>query len=98
MDSVAFFNHKGGVGKTTLVYNVGLALAQQGKRVLFVDADAQANLTSAALDYNKLEYAFTSGQTIAGSLSPLLLAPGTSDPSTPSASETTRGCCPATFG
>jgi chromosome partitioning protein len=83
MDSVAFFNHKGGVGKTTLVYNVGLALAQQGRRVLFVDADAQANLTSAALDYAQLEKAFGSQQTIAGSLRPLIDGTGDFKPVAP---------------
>lgn len=41
------FNHKGGVGKTTLVHNVGVAMAQSGKNVLFVDADPQMNLTAA---------------------------------------------------
>jgi cellulose biosynthesis protein BcsQ len=69
---VAFFNHKGGVGKTTLVYNIGLALAEQGKRVLFVDADAQANLTSAALALEKIESLFDKDETIHGCLSPVI--------------------------
>jgi chromosome partitioning protein len=69
---VAFFNHKGGVGKTTLVYNIGLALAEQGKRVLFVDADAQANLTSAALPLEKIESLYGKDETIHGCLSPII--------------------------
>src|ERR1700683_1962016 len=43
---IALFNHKGGVGKTTLTVNVAAALAALGKRVLLVDADPQCNLTS----------------------------------------------------
>jgi cellulose biosynthesis protein BcsQ len=43
---LALFNHKGGVGKTTLTVNVAFALAALGKRVLLVDSDPQCNLTS----------------------------------------------------
>lgn len=47
---ITIFNHKGGVGKTTLTVNIGAALAQLGKRVLLVDSDPQCNLTSHLLD------------------------------------------------
>ena len=50
MRKVVFFNHKGGVGKTTLSVNIGFALAKSGKRVLLVDADPQASLTSYLMD------------------------------------------------
>jgi cellulose biosynthesis protein BcsQ len=43
---IALFNHKGGVGKTTLTVNIAAALGSMGKRVLLVDADPQCNLTS----------------------------------------------------
>jgi cellulose biosynthesis protein BcsQ len=43
---LAIFNHKGGVGKTTLTMNVGATLAALGRRVLLVDSDPQCNLTS----------------------------------------------------
>ena len=37
---------EGGVGKTTTTFNLGVALAKQGKRVLVVDVDPQSNLTT----------------------------------------------------
>ena len=43
---ISFLNEKGGVGKTSLCYNVGYYIASQGKRVLFIDFDGQrANLS-----------------------------------------------------
>lgn len=45
MHKIAFLNQKGGVGKTTSVFNIGAGLARLGKTVLLVDCDAQANLS-----------------------------------------------------
>lgn len=43
---IVLFNHKGGVGKTTLTVNIAYALSTMGKRVLLVDSDPQCNMTS----------------------------------------------------
>ncbi len=43
---MAVYNHKGGVGKTTLTVNIAAALANKGKQVLLIDSDPQCNLTS----------------------------------------------------
>ncbi len=52
---IAFFNNKGGVGKTSLVYHLAWMYQTLGLRVIAADLDPQANLTAAFLDEARLE-------------------------------------------
>lgn len=76
--TLTFFNNKGGVGKTSLVYHLAWMLSDLGYRVLACDLDPQANLTAAFLDEERLEglwaeesSASASGSTIMHCLHPL---------------------------
>ena len=55
MKTVAFFNNKGGVGKTTLVYHLAWMYQELGVGVVALDLDPQANLTTAFLSEERLE-------------------------------------------
>jgi len=52
---LTFFNNKGGVGKTSLVYHLAWMFSELGHTVVAVDLDAQANLTAAYFDEDELE-------------------------------------------
>ncbi len=52
---LTFFNNKGGVGKTSLVFHLAWMFAEMDMRVVAIDLDPQANLTSAFLDEDTLE-------------------------------------------
>jgi cellulose biosynthesis protein BcsQ len=52
---LTFFNNKGGVGKTSLVYHLSWMFSELGKRIVAIDLDPQANLTSAFLPDEQLE-------------------------------------------
>jgi cellulose biosynthesis protein BcsQ len=76
---IAFFNNKGGMGKTSLVYHLSWMYADLGLRVLASDLDPQANLIASFLDEEKLEEFWPDGdhsKTIYGSLEPLLRGVG----------------------
>jgi chromosome partitioning protein len=86
MKTVAFFNNKGGVGKTSLVYHLAWMFADLGKRVIVADLDPQSNLTSALLPENRLEALWNGdGKTIYGAIKPL--ADGTGDINQPHVEE-----------
>ncbi|MDD4916063.1 MAG: AAA family ATPase [Methylococcales bacterium] len=52
---LTFFNNKGGVGKTSLIYHLAWMFASLRKRVVVVDLDPQANMTAAFLDEERIE-------------------------------------------
>ncbi|UEA84212.1 AAA family ATPase [Tsukamurella paurometabola] len=76
MKIVSFFNHKGGVGKTTLIFNIGIALARAGRSILFVDADPQANLTSLALPAERYQTVLDEKRDIYHALLPVIKTTG----------------------
>ncbi len=74
---LTFFNNKGGVGKTSLVYHLAWMLSQTGQRVLACDLDPQANLSAGFLDEQRLEMLWDGepgkrGKTIFECVKPLL--------------------------
>lgn len=76
---IAFFNNKGGVGKTAMVYHLSWMFADMGLRVIAGDLDPQSNLTSAFLDEERLEQVFPANDhalTLYGALHPLKAGTG----------------------
>lgn len=67
---IAFFNHKGGVSKTTTVFNVGWMLASKGKKVIMVDADSQCNLTGMVMGFKGLDELDENKNNIKSNLAP----------------------------
>lgn len=76
---LAFFNNKGGVGKTTIVYHLAWMYADLGLRVVAVDLDPQANLTAAFLSDERMTELWPQGDhpsTIYGAVQPLIRGVG----------------------
>ncbi|MGH8549910.1 MAG: ParA family protein, partial [Methylococcales bacterium] len=80
MKIVAFFNNKGGVGKTSLVYHLAWMYADNGIKVVAADLDPQANLTSMFLNEDRLEELWPDDDhhpdTIYGTIRPILRGVG----------------------
>ncbi len=74
MYKIAFFNNKGGVGKTTMVYHMAHMFAELGHRVLAADLDPQSNLTSMFLPMERIAESLeeNSGLTIMDAITPLV--------------------------
>lgn len=76
MKTIAFFNNKGGVGKTSLVYHLAWLYAELGHRVVAADFDPQANLTTMFLPEDELEKLWSDDSpaipTIFGIINPFL--------------------------
>lgn len=84
MKTIAFFNNKGGVGKTSLAYHLSWMFAELGLPVVAADLDPQANLTSMFVDDDRLEALWPEGahtKTVFGAIQPLL--EGTGDIASP---------------
>ena len=80
MKTIAFFNNKGGVGKTTLVYHLAWMYAELGFSVVAADLDPQANLSAVFLREDRLEGCglTRSSRQHSGAVSPILRGPATS--------------------
>lgn len=75
MKTIAFFNNKGGVGKTTLVYHLAWMYAELGFSVVAADLDPQANLSAVFLREDRLEELWPDDghpDSIMGAVSPIL--------------------------
>ncbi|MCY4371520.1 MAG: AAA family ATPase [bacterium] len=83
MKTIAFFNNKGGVGTTSLIYHLAWMYADRGQSVVAADLDPQANLTSMFIADERLEWLWEQDErrTIYGTLEPLL--EGTGDIASP---------------
>jgi cellulose biosynthesis protein BcsQ len=79
MNSIAFFNNQGGVGKTALVYHTAWMFVERGYRTLVVDLDPQSNLSIMALDEERLEALWPDNDhpaTLFGAIHPLFEGTG----------------------
>jgi len=75
MKSIVLFNNKGGVGKTTLTFNIAHMMAREGWRVAVLDYDPQCNISAVFLDEEDLMQRWRApseeGATVAACLQPV---------------------------
>lgn len=79
MKTIVFFNNKGGVGKTSLVYHLAWMYAEMGMNVIAADFDPQANLTSMFLEEERLVEIWLDSEhtlSIMGAIQPILRGKG----------------------
>ncbi len=78
MKTIAFFNNKGGLGKTSLVYHLAWMFAEQEYRIVVADLDPQANLSGMFLEEETLATLWQDAdkKTIDGSIAPLFTGIG----------------------
>lgn len=75
MRTIAFFNNKGGVGRTSLVFHLAWMYAEMGVSVVVADLDPQANLTRMFLSEQRMEELWSDEEragTVYGAVRPLL--------------------------
>ena len=92
MKTIAFFNNKGGVGKTTLLYHLAWMYSELGVRTVALDLDPQSNLTSMFLSEDRLGELWENpadGNTIVAAVAPLL-EEGTGDVQLPHLEKVSR--------
>ena len=80
MKTIAFFNNKGGVGKTSLVHHLAWMFSDTGKTVVVADFDPQANLTGMFCKDDVLENLWGDGKTVYTAIEPLTRGVGDIDP------------------
>ncbi len=79
MKQLVFFNNKGGVGKTTFIQHLGYALERQGKKILFIDADPQCNLTAYICTDEQIDKFWLSKDSIYNVVQPIIVGTGDID-------------------
>jgi len=78
---ITFFNNKGGVGKTSLVYHLAWMFSDLNLRVLVADFDPQANLTASFIDEDRLEQLWDlPGSTVNACINPIVRGIGDFSP------------------